>query len=105
VLEVKKVCDIDNIKIEKKTGGSIEDTSMIEGVLVDKEIVHSSMPKKMEKASILLLDSALEIKDLEGDAKINIDSPEKMQAFIDREENALKQMVEKVTVTYKMIWW
>jgi len=104
VKAVKKIADgakvdTNDVKIEKKTGGSIEDTDIIEGVLIDKEVVHSSMPKKMEKANIMLLDSALEIKDLEGDAKISIDSPEKMQAFIDREENALKGMVEKVTKT------
>lgn len=104
VKAIKKIAqenkvDTNDVKIEKKTGGSIEDTDLIEGVLVDKEVVHSSMPKKIEKANILLLDSALEIKDLEGDAKISIDSPEKMQAFMDREEKALKDMVDKVMAT------
>lgn len=91
--------DTDDIKLEKKSGASIEDTELINGVLIDKEVVHSSMPKKIENANILLLDSALEIKDLEGDAKISIDSPEKMQAFIDREEKTLKDMVEKIKAT------
>lgn len=88
--------DTDNIKIEKKEGGSINDTKLIEGILVDKEIVHSSMPKKIESAKIALIDSALEVKELEGDAKINIDSPEKMQAFLEEEEKMLRGMVDKV---------
>jgi len=88
--------DIGNIKIEKKEGGSISDTQFIEGLLIDKEIVHSAMSKSVEKAKIALLECALEIKDLEGDAKISIDSPEKLQAFLDNEEKALKNMVKKV---------
>ncbi|MFH1978360.1 MAG: thermosome subunit beta [Candidatus Aenigmatarchaeota archaeon] len=87
----------DDIKIEKKAGGSMSDTKLIRGILVDKEVVHGSMPKKLENTSVLLVDSALEIKELEGDAKISIDSPEKMQAFLDREENMLKEMVANVT--------
>lgn len=88
--------DTDNIKIEKKEGDSINDTRLIEGVLVDKEVVHSSMPKRMESAKIALIDSALEVKELEGDAKINIDSPEKMQSFLDEEERMLRGIVDKV---------
>jgi thermosome len=88
--------DTENIKIEKKQGGSMTDTELIEGIVLDKEVVHSGMPKKIESAKIVLLDSALEIKELEGDAKINIDSPEKMQAFLDQQEKSLKDMVNKI---------
>ena len=98
---VKKVSDggkvdVDNIKLEKKAGGSINETLLINGILIDKEVVHSGMPKKISKAKLLLLESALELKSLEGDAKISIDSPEKMQAFLDEEEKRLKHMVDVV---------
>ncbi|MCX6814177.1 MAG: thermosome subunit beta [Candidatus Aenigmarchaeota archaeon] len=88
--------DVDNIKLEKKEGGSMNDSQLINGVLIDKEIVHSAMPKKIEKAKIALIDSALEVKELEGDTKITINSPEKMQAFIEQEERMLRDMVDKV---------
>ncbi len=89
--------DTDNVKIEKKQGGSMDDTELIEGILIDKEVVHSGMPKRIENAKIALVDSALEVKELESDAKVSIDSPEKMQAFLDNEEKMLKGMVKKVT--------
>jgi len=89
--------DTENIKIEKKHGGSMSDTVLIEGVLIDKEVAHTNMPKAVKNAKIVLLDMALEVKELEGDAKINIDSPEKMQAFLDTEERMMRDMVEKVT--------
>ncbi len=88
--------DVDNIKLEKKEGGSINDSQLINGVLIDKEVVHSGMPKKIEKAKVALIDSALEVKELEGDAKISINSPEKMQAFMEQEERMIKDMVDKV---------
>ncbi len=91
--------DTDNIKIEKKEGGSINDTKLIEGVLLDKEVVHSAMPRRIKNARIALLDCALEVKELESDAKINIDSPEKMQAFLEEEEKMLKGMVSKISQT------
>ncbi len=105
VRAVKKVAEIrdgsleldtDNIKMEKKTGGSIDDTQLINGILIDKEVVHSGMPKKVERARIALVDSALEVKSLEGDAKINIDSPDKFQLFLDQEEKMLREMVDKI---------
>ncbi len=86
----------DNVKLEKKHGGSISDTQLVEGIVIDKEVVHSAMPKKIENAKIALLDAALEVKNLENDAKINIDSPEKMHAFLGEEERTLKEMVDKV---------
>jgi chaperonin GroEL (HSP60 family) len=88
--------DTENIKIEKKHGGSISDTTLIEGILIDKEVVHSSMPKATKNAKIALLDAALEVKELEGDAKISIDSPEKMQAFLAEEGKMLHKMVDTV---------
>jgi thermosome len=92
----KSEVDTENIKIEKKQGGSMSDTELIEGIVLDKEVVHSGMPKRIEKAKVVLLDSALEVKELEGDAKINIDSPEKLHAFMDEEEKSLKDMVNKI---------
>jgi thermosome len=93
----KAYVDTENIKIEKKHGDSISDTMLIDGILIDKEVVHSGMPKGLKNAKIALIDSALEVKELEGDAKISIDSPEKMQSFIEEEERMLKEMVESVT--------
>jgi len=88
--------DIDNIKLEKKTGASVEDTELVEGIILDKERVHAGMPKKIENAKIALIDSALEIKNTEIDAKIQITDPMQMQAFLDQEEAMLRKMVDKV---------
>jgi thermosome len=88
--------DIENVKIEKKEGGSINDTMLIEGVLIDKEVVHSGMPKRVENARIALVDSEFEVKKTEVDSKINIDTPEKLQDFLNAEEKMLKDMVRKV---------
>ncbi|MEE9322928.1 MAG: thermosome subunit beta [Candidatus Aenigmarchaeota archaeon] len=96
VKEGKVDIDTENVKIEKKRGGSMSDTELIDGIVLDKEVVHSGMPKRLEKAKTVLIDSALEVKELEGDAKINIDSPEKLQAFLDDEERSLKEMVDRV---------
>ncbi len=95
----KWVVDMDNIQVVKKTGGSMEDTITIDGIIVDKEPVHPSMPKRIEKAKIALLDAALEVKKTEVDAKIEITDPNQMQAFLDEEENMLKKMVEKIKKT------
>ncbi len=88
--------DKEYIKIEKKQGGDIYQTALIGGVLVDKEVVHPAMPKKLEKAKIALLDAALEIEKTETDARISITSPDQMTAFLEQEEKMLKDMVEKV---------
>ncbi|MEM3791343.1 MAG: thermosome subunit beta [Candidatus Micrarchaeaceae archaeon] len=92
----KIVIDKDFIKIEKKEGGSIEDTQFINGVLIDKEVAHPGMPKSVSNAKIALLDVALEIEKTEVDARIEITSPEQMQAFLEQEEKMLKSMVEKI---------
>ena len=92
----KRVIDHDFIKLEKKAGKGIADTEFINGVLIDKEIAHPGMPKSVKNAKIALLDVALEIEKTETDAKIEITSPEQMQAFLEQEERMLKEMVEKI---------
>ncbi|EET89662.1 MAG: TCP-1/cpn60 chaperonin family protein [Candidatus Micrarchaeales archaeon] len=88
--------DHDFIKIEKKAGGNISDTQLINGVLIDKEVAHPGMPKLINNAKVALLDVALEIEKTETDAKIEITSPEQMQQFLQQEERMLKEMVEKI---------
>jgi len=88
--------DIDNVKVEKKPGGSILDTTLIRGIVVDKEVVHAGMPKRVEKAKIALINSPLEIEKTEFDAKINITNPNQMKSFLDEETEMLKAMVDKV---------
>ncbi|MFA4945918.1 MAG: thermosome subunit beta [Candidatus Micrarchaeia archaeon] len=88
--------DKDYVKIEKKQGGDVQQTTLINGVLIDKEIVHPGMPKRLEKARIALIDTALEIEKTETDARININSPEQMTAFLEQEEKMLKEMADKI---------
>jgi len=88
--------DVDDIMVEKKPGESLRDTKLINGIVVDKEVAHPGMPKRVEKAKIALLDVALEIEKTEFDAKINIESPEQMDAFLKQEEDMIKDMVEKL---------
>ena len=88
--------DIDDVKVEKKTGESLKDTSLINGIVLDKEIVHSGMPKRIEKVKIALLDASLEIEKTELDAKINIESPDQIEAFLQQEETMLKDMTDKI---------
>ena len=95
----KYKADVDDVKVEKKPGESVRDTKLINGVVLDKEIVHSGMPKRVENAKIALLDTALEIEKTEFDAKINIESPEQMDAFLKQEEKMLREMVDKITAT------
>jgi len=89
--------DLDDLKVEKKVGGSLMGTSLIRGIILDKEVVHSGMPKRIEKARIALVSSALEIKKPEFDAKITISRPAQMQQFMDEETRMLKSMVDKVS--------
>ncbi|MEM3851178.1 MAG: thermosome subunit beta [Candidatus Micrarchaeaceae archaeon] len=95
----KLIIDKDFIKLEKKEGGSIADTEFINGVLIDKEVAHPSMPKVLNNAKVALLDVAFEIEKTETDARIEITSPEQMQAFLEQEEKMLKEMVDKVAKT------
>jgi len=93
----KYKADVDDVKVEKKPGESLKDTKLIQGIVLDKEVVHSGMPKRVENAKIALLDTPLEIEKTEFDAKINIESPEQMEAFLKQEEEMLRDMVEKIT--------
>ena len=92
----KTIADIDNIQRVKKEGKSLYDTQLIKGIIIDKEIVHAGMPKRVEKAKIALIDSPLEVEKTEFSAEIRIKDPSQMQAFLDKETNMLKDMVEKV---------
>jgi len=90
------VADIDKVQIQKKQGESIDETSLIKGIILDKEVVSPGMPKLVENAKILLLQSAVEIEKTEFDAKLQITSPEQIQEFLDEEEKMLRTMVEKI---------
>jgi chaperonin GroEL (HSP60 family) len=88
--------DLDNIQILKKKGEGVEQSRLIEGIILDKEVVHSGMPKMLKNAKIALLEGALEIEKTEFDAKLQINSPEQMQMFLDQEQKMLQDMVEIV---------
>lgn len=88
--------DLNNIKIEKKAGGSVLDSTLISGIVLDKEVVHSGMPKKIENAKIALISSPLEIEKTEFEAKINISSPDQIKSFMEEEDSILRGMVEKI---------
>jgi len=92
----KLVADVDQVQLIKKQGGSITDTKLIQGVIVDKEVVHTGMPKRVQNAKIALLDCPLEVEKTEIDAEIRISDPAQMKAFIEEEEKILKGMVEKI---------
>ncbi|WP_440952766.1 thermosome subunit alpha [Methanococcoides sp. FTZ1] len=88
---------MENVKIEKKVGGRIDDSELIEGMILDKERVHANMPKKVEGAKIALLNSAIELKETEVDAEISITSPDQLQSFLDQEEAMLRNLVQSIT--------
>jgi len=92
----KWVVDIDNIQIVKKAGKSLQDTQLMKGLIVDKEIVHSGMPKSVKQARIVLVDTALEVKKTEVSAQIRIDDPSQIAGFLDKETSMLKEMVRKI---------
>jgi len=95
----KYVVDIDYIGLEKKPGGSIDDSELVHGVIIDKERAHPGMPKRVKDAKIALLDCALEVEKTETDAKIQINDPKQMKAFLDEEESMLRKMVDKIVAT------
>jgi thermosome len=97
--ENKFKIDLDDVKVEKKAGGSLQDSQLIQGIVIDKEVVHVGMPKRIQGAKIALINSALEIEKTESDAKLNITSPEQMQKFLSEEERMLKSMVDKVVTS------
>ena len=88
--------DLDNIKVEKKAGASIQDTALIKGIVLDKEVVHSGMPTKIEKAKIALVNAALEVEKTEMSSEIRISDPSQMQMFLEEENRMIKTMVEKI---------
>ena len=92
----KSSVDLDNLKVEKKAGGSIQDTSLIQGIVLDKEVVHSGMPTKIQQAKIALLNTAMEIEKTEMSAEIRINDPTQMQMFLEEENRMIKTMVEKI---------
>ncbi|WP_373840019.1 thermosome subunit alpha [Methanospirillum sp.] len=96
VAENDGTVDTENIKIEKKVGGSIENSEIILGMVIDKERVHPGMPDKVTKAKIMLLNAAVEFKKTEVDAEINITSPDQLQAFLDEEERMIKSITDKI---------
>lgn len=91
------VADIDHIKVEKKEGGSVRETHLVRGVIIDKEIVHSEMPRAISGAKIALLNASMEVEKTEMDAEIRITNPEQMQSFLDEEQRMLKKISEKIT--------
>ncbi|MFH1473298.1 MAG: thermosome subunit beta [Candidatus Aenigmatarchaeota archaeon] len=95
-IDSKIEIDKDDIKLNKKHGGSADDTELIKGVIIDKEVVHPGMPKRVKYAKIALVDAALEIEKTETDAQIQITSPEQLQTFLEQEEKILKNMVENI---------
>jgi len=99
VAEDSNYVDKDNIKLEKRTGGSIEDSELIKGIVFDKERLSASMPRIVKNAKIVLIDKEIEIKKTEFEANIQIKTPDQIQAFLDQEENMLRDMVEKITAT------
>ncbi len=93
------IADVDNVQIVKKEGGSLRETSLVKGIIVDKEVVHAGMPKKIKGAKIALIDTPLEVKKTEFDAEIRITSPESIKAFLDQESDMLKKKVDQVVAT------
>jgi len=92
----KTTVDLDNIQIQKKQGGGMANTEIIKGIILDKERVHDGMPKQVKNARIALVNAALEVKKTEIDARIQIQDPAQLQAFLDEEEGMIRKMVEKV---------
>jgi thermosome len=99
VVDEDGTVDTDNITVEKKVGGGITDSMLVSGVVIDKDRLHPNMPKSVTAARIALLNAAVEIEKTEVDAKIQITSPDQLQAFLDQEENMLKGMVDRITAT------
>ncbi|MCS7121200.1 MAG: TCP-1/cpn60 chaperonin family protein [Archaeoglobaceae archaeon] len=88
--------DEDNIKLEKRHGGSVADTQLVDGIVVDKEVVHPAMPKRIKNAKIAVLKASLEVKETEIDAEIRITDPDQIKKFIEQEEKMIKDMVDKI---------
>jgi len=91
--------NLENIKVERKTGGSVSDSELVSGIILDKEIVHSGMPRKIENAKIALISEALEIKKTEFEAKLNISSPNQIKSFMEEESQILKEIAKSIKST------
>ena len=98
----KWVIDIDNIQIVKKEGKSLQDTELVSGIILDKEVVHSGMPKSVKQAQIALVDTALEVKKTEVSAQIRINDPAQIMGFLDKETSMLKEMAGKMGYVGKL---
>jgi thermosome len=90
------IADVDNVQIVKKEGKSLQETDLVKGIIIDKEVIHEGMPKKVKNAKIALVDAAIEIQKTEFDAEIRIRSPEAIKSFLDQESDMLKKMVEQI---------
>ena len=97
--EGERLVDLSDIKVEKRQGGSIKDSSLIDGILLDKERVHAGMPRSINDAKIALVNSAVEVKKTEVDAKIQITDPNQLASFLAEEENYIRGLVEKITAS------
>ncbi|NLI62132.1 MAG: thermosome subunit [Methanosarcinaceae archaeon] len=95
----KKIVDREYINVIKKVGGTLNDSELIKGMIIDKERVHTNMPERVEKAKILLYNEAIELKDTEVDAEISITSPDQLQLFLDQEEDMIRKIVQKIVDT------
>jgi len=100
----KMIADIDNIQVIKKEGKSLLDTELVRGVILDKEVVHAGMPKRIENAKIALINAPLEVEKTEFSAEIRIRDPTQMKAFLDQETKILKEMVEKIAAPRNRTW-
>ncbi len=92
----QRIVDLSDIKVEKRQGGSIKDSNLIDGIILDKERVHAGMPRSVKGAKIALVNSAIEVKKTEVDAKIQITDPNQLSKFLEEEENYIKGLVEKI---------
>jgi len=92
----KTEADIEDIKLEKKAGGSLEDSKLVDGIVLDKERIHNGMPRVIEEAKIALLNVALEVKEPETDAQIQITNPEQIEAYLEKEEEMIKRMITRI---------
>ena len=92
----QRIVDLSDIKVEKRQGGSIKDSTLIDGIILDKERVHAGMPRSVKGAKIALVNSAIEVKKTEVDAKIQITDPNQLSKFLEEEENYIKGLVDKI---------
>jgi thermosome len=99
VIEPDGTVDISHVTVEKKVGGSVDDSALVEGMVIDKERAHPAMPKEVKNAKILLINAAIEFKKTEVNAKINISRPDQVQAFIDEDEQMVHTMADKVVAS------